>query len=139
MKERPIIFSGESVLAILEGRKTQTRRVIKNWPPEINLPNRVYGDWPIGHNLIAEPGIYTSLSNPLGALSVLVDGQELGVKPGEFEWVCPYGKPGDRLWVRENYMVQVAPCKTYPKGEVKYAADYPDQDCVFQFEGAALL
>ena len=51
IRERPIIFSGEMVRAILDGRKTQTRRVIK--------PQRDY--------------------------------------------CCLYGKPGDRLWVRETW------------------------------------
>lgn len=71
-KERPILFSGEMVRAILEGRKTQTRRVVK-------------------HQQVLD-----SL-NDIG----LWDG------PGEVEdWeksFCPYGKPGDRLWVREAW------------------------------------
>jgi hypothetical protein len=74
--ERPILFSGEMVRAIREGRKTVTRRVVKlpkgsqleeiSWPwmrPTVWLPNR--------------------------QKSVLMD--------------CPYGEPGDRLWVRETW------------------------------------
>jgi hypothetical protein len=61
MKERPILFNGEMVRAILEGRKTQTRRIVKDCyltggPPEDYLLSR-----------------------------------------------CPYGQPGDRLWVRETF------------------------------------
>lgn len=57
MKERPILFSGEMVRAILDGRKTQTRRVIK-------MPSH---------------------------------------KEGAHIYNCPYGKTGDRLWVRETF------------------------------------
>jgi hypothetical protein len=58
VKERPILFSGPMVRAILDGTKTQTRRVLKPRP------------------------------NP--------EGPRAG-------WPCPYGQPGDRLWVRETY------------------------------------
>lgn len=72
MKERPIIFSGEMVRAILEGRKTQTRRVVKPqpWPVETVDTER--------HVIVSHP-------------------DKLRVPP------CPYGQPGDRLWVRETW------------------------------------
>lgn len=63
MRERPILFSGEMARAILSGRKTMTRRVIKPQP--------------------------TNMDNPMRRLSVISD--------------CPYGKIGDRLWVRETF------------------------------------
>lgn len=64
MKERPIIFSGPMVWAILEGRKTQTRRIAKEF------------------NMLNLDGILKRFPNQ----------QE-----------CPYGEPGDRLWVRETH------------------------------------
>lgn len=89
MKERPIIFSGASVTAILAGRKSQTRRLVK--PPPT-----------AGHYLrtcwIAAP-----------------NGFEMGIRwlwrevgpngraiPND-ERRCPYGIPGGRLWVREAF------------------------------------
>jgi hypothetical protein len=63
MKERPIIFNGEMVRAILDGRKSQTRRVVR-W--------RAYSD------------------------------ESIRVYPHE----CPYGVPGDRLWVRETFCIE---------------------------------
>lgn len=85
--DHPILFSGEMVRAILEGRKTQTRRVINPQPPE----------W------IKEFG-YTMFT-PKGSISGRgywkgVPGDE---GPGEKFFKIPYGVPGDRLWVRETY------------------------------------
>jgi AraC-like DNA-binding protein len=63
MRERPILFNGDMVRAILAGAKTQTRRPVKPQP-------RV------------APGFYDIVS---------------GLPP------CPFGQPGDRLWVRETW------------------------------------
>jgi hypothetical protein len=70
MKERPILFSGQMIRAILDGSKTMTRRVVK--------PQPVSG---------------------------------ISIDPIKREWVegiphCPYGYPGDRLWVRETWRVE---------------------------------
>lgn len=81
MAEKPIIFSSEMVRAILEGRKTQTRRVIKPQPekdPNGTKYNKS-GYW------CAIPGVGAMV--PVHYLKTL----------------CPYGKVGDRLWVRETF------------------------------------
>jgi len=75
MKERPILFSTEMVRAILDGRKSQTRRIIKKQPVDI-LPMNVPNEWVA--LLTREPA------------------------HGEV-WKCRYGIPGDRLWVRETW------------------------------------
>ncbi len=72
MKERPILFNGQMVRAILDGRKTQTRRVVKG----------VALDW-------LQPGKFTP---------------EFVAHPENH--LCPYGVPGDRLWVREAYRLK---------------------------------
>lgn len=81
MKERPILFSGPMVRAILEGRKTQTRRVIAKQPIDI-LPCK--GDW-------------------AGKRWVSIDTRE--PKPSGTIFGCKYGVPGDRLWVRETHAI----------------------------------
>ena len=80
MKERPIIFSTDMVKAILEGRKTQTRRVIKPQPPR--------------HWSIPPARFFQGHFNEWGA-KVSVD----SIK-------CPYGQAGDRLWVRETWATE---------------------------------
>jgi hypothetical protein len=77
LKERPILFSGPMVRAILEGRKTQTRRIFK-------LPKGTA--W------------YEELQGE--AEGWFTDG--VGWWHVE-ECRSPYGKPGDRLWVRETF------------------------------------
>jgi hypothetical protein len=91
-RERPILFSGPMIRAILDARKTQTRRVVKPQPVHIpEGPATTAGWlWPPG----AEPG---------------EDGAWWGDKsppnsPAEaMGHCCPYGQPGDRLWVRETF------------------------------------
>lgn len=92
MKERPIIFSGEMVKAILEGRKTQTRRVVEPQPPEEVLRSeRCSGpDCGDGFHFIAKRGEFRE--------------REIC----EWHCKCPYGVPGDRLWVRETFWHQPA-------------------------------
>ena len=72
MKERPILFSAEMVRAILGGRKTQTRRVIKPQPFRNGFQ-------------ATKKAVYDSRH------------------PAFIKDRCPYGVPGDRLWVRETW------------------------------------
>ncbi|MGF0241210.1 hypothetical protein ACQR3P_18335 [Rhodococcus sp. IEGM1300] len=81
IKERPILFSAPMVRAILEGRKTVTRRALN----ERALKNIGYGVQ-LGecHELPTE--------GPLHPNSI-----------GYYNDFCPFGQPGDRLWVRETF------------------------------------
>jgi hypothetical protein len=94
MKERPMIFSGPMVRAILDGKKTQTRRVVK-------------------------PRQTTPKTPPLTMEPWIVDGEQQTYDDGIPLWIgthpdyptvdkwfaCDYGQPGDRLWVREMWAV----------------------------------
>lgn len=100
VRERPILFSAPMVRAILAGKKSQTRRIVKaehlaeaeDW---VFDPNR--GEW--------ESGEWSS-------------GQGVGA---HVEYVrCPYGVPGDRLWVRETFGASV---------------DWPDALTLPEYEG----
>lgn len=89
MTERPIIFSAPMVRALLAGTKTQTRRVVKlpQMIEEPGDPDATRVAWLSPSN--AEPGWYgwmTEYPNE-GAAHIR----------------CPYGAPGDRLWVRETW------------------------------------
>lgn len=92
IKERPIIFSGLMVAAILEGRKTQTRRALKPQP----RPTRK-GWWEWGH-AIGKPLAPAPRRSVWHAATWQ---REAGTAP--IEHFCPYGAPGDRLWVRETW------------------------------------
>ncbi|MFA3778530.1 morphogenetic protein [Yersinia sp. 1652 StPb PI] len=73
MNEKPILFNSEMVQAILSGRKTQTRRIIK-----LPLIDKNMGCELAGNELAGE------------------------VNAGDYR-NCPLGKPGDQLWVRECF------------------------------------
>jgi hypothetical protein len=84
MRERPMLFNGAMVRAILSGRKTQTRRAIKPQPandPARHHPIAPYHNGSGGWNwVLAATGHGTGDPFP-----------------------CPFGQPGDRLWVRESF------------------------------------
>ncbi|HCF1158770.1 hypothetical protein [Pseudomonas aeruginosa] len=95
-KERPILFSGPMVRAILEGRKTVTRRVVK-----------------------PQPDFLGSMVDPNTPFKTLDAGLHARI-------TCPYGEPGDRLWVRETWGLQV---RSYGGGAgefIVYRATNPD-------------
>jgi len=84
MKERPIIFNGEMVRAVLEDRKTQTRRIMK---PQPQLIGNTWV-WPDDH-----PNDKMSWG----------EGSNPNVDAAASRH-CPYGKHDkDRLWVRETH------------------------------------
>lgn len=98
-KERPMLFSGAMVRAILDGRKTQTRRVMKTQP----------GPIPDGYS----PRIYWPARDRHMALMHMDRATAQWERPGEYDgrhvlgsacgFTFPYGQPGDRLWVRETF------------------------------------
>lgn len=128
MTERPILFSGDMVRAILGGRKTQTRRVVGGLGKRFPLVNlRLAGN---SLNGTTEP--YSGRFND--PMSWGWARAEEGVDAplgGWLEW-CPYGRPGDRLWVREtlrqhgNFGFPLGPCEQVRsvQGRIwSYAAD----------------
>ncbi|MBB0025134.1 hypothetical protein [Ralstonia pickettii] len=105
-KERPILFSGAMVRAILDGQKTQTRRIMKNQPP-------------------ADTFRMDTFHHPKGqhyfwAYKEAFSGCEL--HPGWEPICCPYGQPGDRLWVREAWAEIRPPFSPWPATMYVYRA-----------------
>lgn len=83
MKERPILEDTDMVKAILEGRKTQTRRVLSNQP-----------DKNCDEAFLGLDGIWC-FSKPTLSKRISYSGDDIK---------CPFGQVGDRLWVREAFM-----------------------------------
>ena len=129
MKARPMPMSAPMVRAILAGTKTQTRRAVHN--PHRNdggfvLQDYGNGWWPYrSHD--GESGHY-------------LDRQKDGDYYSEAPLRCPYGQPGDRLWVREAFRFPQSLDHLSPSeiGEKALAAGYPKPWCPTQFEADGL-
>ncbi len=93
MKERPILFSGEMVPPILGDTKTKTRRGVK-------IPSWAETDPPfeIEVDRASTPQIISKKTRCLADIP------------------CPYGQPGDMLWVRETFYA-------YGRWETRYSAN----------------
>lgn len=119
MKESPILMSAPMVRAILAGTKTQTRRVVKPHASDdcFVVVNEGKGWWPFRSD-DGESSVYTDRNG---------NWMEEAIS-------CPYGQPGDRLWVRETWqaidgnersrriMTQPNPAR----GWIEYAATVPE-------------
>lgn len=119
MNERPIAFGGSMVRAILDGRKTQTRRPLKPQPE----PHPT-GRWSF---------IVGSTDGSTGCFSwgvVDPSGSAFTDRGREHTTLfrCPYGRSGDRLWVRETWAHPYArPAGTTGEAAgVVYRADGPE-------------
>ena len=113
MKQHPILFSTPMVQAILEGRKTQTRRIVKPQPDENGvtfMPVAPCLDWEQIYNDIWTPWLWDT-----------EQGERIHKE-------CPYGQVGDVLWVRETWRkYQTFDDNGSLNGEdiVEFAADKP--------------
>lgn len=111
MKERGMIFNGEMVRAILDGRKTQTRRIMKNQPA---------GDYPETPALIRNVGTGFQWHGLYGESSI---------------FNCPLGSIGERIWVRETYqgpLFDYEQMESYLEDSSKF--EKPDF-CVYRADG----
>ena len=82
MIERPILFNGEMVRAILAGKKSQTRRIVK-----------------------PQPGPHLGYMMGFAGTYAIQVGEDYPDNASD-RVTCPYGVPGDRLWVRETLWVR---------------------------------
>lgn len=118
MKARPILFKPDMVRAILEGRKTQTRRIVKplaaaGWQPET------------AHDDTLRLGMITSAHPKRGKFGLFMR-REIHPGSGKYEHdlvPCPYGAPGDLLWVRESW--GIIDDNTVETGAAAYGATDP--------------
>lgn len=101
MKLRPINFKAHEVRAIREGRKTQARRIVQ---PQPRIVHAIHNDASIVTNRI--------------------------FRNGDQRIHCPYGKPGERLWVRETWR------SSDERQQIIYKADYAEFECKMKWRSA---
>lgn len=102
MKARPILFSGAMVRSLLSGSKTQTRRAIKPQP----------------HHYDEASGFPLSRGRRTS-----VEWKSNHVAPDGLHRLCPYGVPGDLLWVREGIQVLAYDAARPKSADIIYLAD----------------
>ena len=106
--ERPIIFSDASIRQILEGRKTQTRRALRRQPR-----------YSIRKDINSPSGFSYTDQNDMPAAPVLK---------------CPYGKVGDRLWVREWWTTEHRAFDGEPSEKFKSQAESRSERLYFRVD-----
>lgn len=105
VRERPILLSSPMIRAILDGRKTQTRRAVS---PRGWNPNRMTLSKVVHHS-----------ESRIGTQAYF----------GDDNWgaPCPFGSPGERLWVRETWAAHPLD-ESEPPARILFAADGANYD-----------
>ncbi|EAO4078933.1 hypothetical protein NCW85_004496 [Salmonella enterica] len=120
MNERGMIFNAEMVRAILDGRKTQTRRIMAIQPEHSELGLRRVIDSKNGRD---NGKYFWSQSDARG------------LKMRSKVFGCPYGEVGDRIWVRETYqgpLFDYEHMESYLEDSSKF---YKPEFCVYRADG----
>ncbi|MEL4294080.1 hypothetical protein [Shewanella xiamenensis] len=121
MKQRPIIFNTEMVRAILDGRKTQTRRPMQPQPHKEWHPFSAKAEW-YTPTVIDKNGFYQPAKNEV-----------FGVSDEDQGFISPFGAIGDQLWVRETWRrfnssdecgCSESPCSCPSNGTVLFKASH---------------
>ncbi|HBT0501349.1 hypothetical protein [Klebsiella pneumoniae] len=129
MTERGMIFNAEMVRAILAGRKTQTRRIMKVQPSEAFTPMNMALETDYKARWYT-PGVVDK-DGYLQPASKEV----FGVSNENEGYSCPFGAVGDRIWVRETFtghyldddqIQDIKDGRDKASSLCEYRADYPD-------------
>jgi len=104
MTTRPIIFSAPMIRALVAGNKTMTRRIVKKQPVDQGRIRHLSGEW--FSRQTTGDGLWEDLK-------------------------CPFGTPGDQLWVKETFSHQVgADAYKTPSYCDYFAEDRPERDSI---------
>ena len=127
IKERPILMSAPMVRAILERRKTQTRRIVKS-KSDLNYYHKVF--------FLSKDEYNKDVATEFKVKVVAKKPMALFFKNfiNDLDVECPYGNVGDRLWVRETFF-EVYNAPFSPTGEYCYAATHQGYVNVFDEDG----
>lgn len=123
MKERPILFQGAMVRALLAGTKTQTRRLLKPQPELAIIGDRAAD----ALRKLQDAGIAPKGEQPRWRW----DGCFYPRWPNSLHDLSPYGVPGDRLWVRETFKIRDYSCDEEPQEDGHECRDHCKQTYVY--------
>ena len=114
------------VRALLAGTKTQTRRLVKPGPSEYFIPDGPARNYP---RTLVDVKTGEQYPDPV---------VRFGVSDENEDYPCPYGRPGDRLWVKETHRFGIAWDKSKPTQIPTVAAIRYEADGVIRMTGQKL-
>ncbi|HGG2619827.1 TPA: hypothetical protein ACJFUF_001044 [Yersinia enterocolitica] len=129
MNEKPILFNSEMVNAILSGRKTQTRRIMKVQPSEHFHPQTIHGSMDFTAHWYT-PGVIDKDGYLQPARKDV-----FGVADEDEGYTCPLGAVGDQLWVRETFqgpLFDYEQMESYLEDSAKFESP---EYCVYKADG----